>query len=122
EEFAKQKIAYPVMVKDQRFAFDDTGASTNDKAFVMPVDDLYLLGVLNSDPAWSAITELCSKLRGGFYELRDVHLSKVSIPDAPAADRDAIAELVQKCLYAKGVACEEWETEIDERVAALYGL
>lgn len=47
---------------------------------------------------------------------------ELPIPNAPAADRDAIAELVQKCLDARGVGCEEWEAEIDERVAALYGL
>jgi hypothetical protein len=29
---------------------------------------------------------------------------------------------VQKCLDAKGVDCEQWERDIDERVAALYGL
>jgi hypothetical protein len=34
----------------------------------------------------------------------------------------AISALVQKCLDAKGVDCEEWDREIDGRVAALYGL
>ena len=45
---------------------------------------------------------------------------ELPIPNAP--DREAIAELVEKCLDAKGVGCEEWEAEIAERVAALYGL
>ena len=31
-------------------------------------------------------------------------------------------KLVQKCLDAKGQNCQAWEKEIDERVAALYGL
>jgi hypothetical protein len=44
------------------------------------------------------------------------------IPNASAADRKAIAALAQKCLDAKGVGCEAWEAEIDERVAPLYGL
>ncbi|MGI8911074.1 MAG: hypothetical protein ACR2JR_11065 [Rubrobacteraceae bacterium] len=36
---------------------------------------------------------------------------------------EAIAELlVRKCLDAKGVGCEEWEAEIDGRVAKSYGL
>lgn len=30
--------------------------------------------------------------------------------------------LVQKCLSAKGVWVKEWEAEIDDRVAHLYGL
>jgi hypothetical protein len=39
-----------------------------------------------------------------------------------ASVNTSIAELVQKCLDAEGVGCKEWEAEIDERVAALYGL
>ena len=51
-----------------------------------------------------------------------IYLSKCIIPDAPAAEREAIAGLVQRCLDAGGVGCEESEREIDERVARLYGL
>lgn len=35
---------------------------------------------------------------------------------------DWVFALPQKCLDAKGLECEPWEKEIDERVAALYGL
>jgi hypothetical protein len=38
------------------------------------------------------------------------------------SEKEAISKLVQKCLDAKGVDCEAWEKEIDDRVAALYGL
>lgn len=44
------------------------------------------------------------------------------MPTASEADKEAIEELVQKCLDAKGVGVEEWEAEIDDRVAHLYGL
>jgi hypothetical protein len=49
-------------------------------------------------------------------------MERIPIPDAPIAERAAITALVQKCLDAKGVGCEKWEAEINERVAALYGL
>ncbi|GEM_PF-1664451 len=39
-----------------------------------------------------------------------------------SSERTALAALAQKCLDAKGVGCEKWEEEINERVAALYGL
>jgi hypothetical protein len=120
--FAKPKIMYPIISNNSPFAFDVTGAFTNDKGFIIPVGDLYLLGVLNSSVVWSAIQALCSPLRGGFFELRFVHMSKIPVPDGPAAERAAISALVQRCLDAKGVGCEKWEKEIDERVAALYGL
>jgi len=41
---------------------------------------------------------------------------------ATDSERATISALVQKCLDAKGIDCIEWEREIDERVAALYGL
>ena len=50
------------------------------------------------------------------------YFEKTIIPNASKADRATLSALVQKCLDAKGVDCQEWEREIDERVAALYGL
>jgi adenine-specific DNA-methyltransferase len=44
------------------------------------------------------------------------------IPTTSEPDRLAIEALVQKCLDAKGVGVLEWEAEIDDRVAHLYGL
>ena len=122
ESFKKAKIIYPVITKHQRFALDREGSFTNDKVFMIPRLDEYLLAVLNSQTMWGIIEGSCSKLRGGFLELRTVHLSKFPIPDPPSAERAAIAALAQKCLDAKGVGCEKWEAEINERVAALYGL
>ena len=49
-------------------------------------------------------------------------MSKIPIPNASDSEKETISQLVQKCLDAKGVDCEAWEKEIDDRVAALYGL
>ena len=46
--FEKPKIVYPVIAKEARFCFDNVGAFTNDKAFIISSDDLYLLGVLRA--------------------------------------------------------------------------
>jgi hypothetical protein len=51
-----------------------------------------------------------------------VNFKRLPIPLASESEKEPIIKLVQKCLDAKGVNCEEWEKEIDERVAALYGL
>ena len=51
-----------------------------------------------------------------------VNFKRLPIPPASESEKEPIIKLVQKCLDAKGVNCEEWEKEIDERVAALYGL
>ncbi len=80
------------------------------------------LGVLNSSAMWNLIVGNSPGLRGGFAEPRKDFVLSLPIPNAPAAEREAIAALVEKCLGAKGVGCEEWEREIDGRAARLYGL
>ena len=47
---------------------------------------------------------------------------RLPIPTVPASARNDLNDLVTKCLDAGGVGCEAFEKEIDERVAALYGL
>ena len=124
--FAKPKIVYPEIAKEPRFAFDTMTTYPLKTVFSIPVNDLYLLGVLNSAPAWEYLKSVCSVLgdenQGGRLTLQGIFVSKVPIPNAPTADRDAIAALVQHCLDAGGVGCETWEADINARVAALYGL
>jgi type I restriction-modification system DNA methylase subunit len=123
--FDRPKIIYPVIAKTSRFTFDTNGSFTNDKAFIIPTGDLYLLGVLNSAHVWNYLKSACSVLgdadSNGRLELRSIYMNNVPIPQASEIDQKAISKLVQKCLTAKGVGCEAWEREIDEIVAGLYG-
>lgn len=54
--------------------------------------------------------------------LKRQYMEMVPIPDLTTGDAGVIRELAAKCSDARGVGCERWEKEIDERVAALYGL
>ena len=126
DAFEYPKIVYPEISKESRFALDTTGLFTNNKAFIIASADLYLLAVLNSTHIWEYLKTACSALgdanKGGRLELRSIYMNKIPIPQASDTEKEAISALVQKCLDAKGMNCEEWEKEIDERVAALYGL
>ncbi|WP_313934738.1 MULTISPECIES: Eco57I restriction-modification methylase domain-containing protein [unclassified Nostoc] len=122
DAFSKPKIIYPVIAKEPRFALDTKGVFINDKSFIIPIPELYLLGILNSSLIWDYLKSHCSELLGKSIELRSIYMNKVPIPNASTSEREAISKLVQKCLDAKGVNCEVYEKEIDQRVAALYGL
>lgn len=126
EAFGNPKIIYPEIAKEPRFTFDATGFFPLKTVFSIPTADFYLLGVLNSAPAWDYLKNVCSVLgdaeQGGRLTLQAIYVSQLPIPDAPEAERAAIAGLVEKCLAARGVGCEAWEAEINARVAALYGL
>ena len=124
--FEKPKIHYPEIAKESRFAFDKFGFYPLKTVFTIPSSDLYLLGILNSSQAWDYLKKICSVLgdeeKHGRLTLQTVFVEQLPIPQATEKEKMAIEKLVQKCLDAKGVGCEQWEKEIDERVAKLYGL
>jgi type I restriction-modification system DNA methylase subunit len=122
--FPEPKIVYQEIATYQAFALDGAGSVMNNKVFFISSHDLYLLGVLNSDPAWEFLSARCSKLSGGALAMQTPVVTQLPIPRASFTDREAIAELVQRCLDAggKGLQVAEWEAEINDRVAVLYGL
>jgi len=148
--FDKPKIIYPVIARESRFTFDREGYFSNDKTFSIPVDDLYLLGLLNSKVIWLYLKRTCSVLgdpdKGGRLELRDVHVKTTPIRRidfenlAEKLAHDEIVRLVEKILALQkerqSVRREDdldrvrnlerqiaqVDAEIDQRVYALYGL
>jgi adenine-specific DNA-methyltransferase len=126
DAFDKSKIIYPEIAKESRFAFDSNKIYPLKTCFMIPVNDYYLLAILNSICVWAYLKQICSVLgdanKGGRLTQQKIYISQIPIPTASESDKQAIASLVQKCLDAKGVGVEEWEAEIDDRVAYLYGL
>ncbi|TAF05625.1 MAG: class I SAM-dependent DNA methyltransferase [Nostocales cyanobacterium] len=120
--FEKPKIIFPDIAPEPRFALDITGAYADMTAFIIPVYDLYLLGILNSSHSYQYFLEIGAQVRGGYLRFKRQYVEKIPIPNATKKDKETISKLVQKCLDAKGENCEQWEKEIDEKVAALYGL
>ncbi len=79
EEFEKPKIIYPNICKKPEFTFDENGLYTNQKCFIISIDDKYLLGILNSSVTFFLFTAILPKLRGDFYEPSYVYLKKFPI-------------------------------------------
>ncbi len=128
EMFDKPKIIYPIIAKEPRFTLDITGTFTNDKTFLLPVSDLYLLGVLNSTLVWHYLGAICSVLgdpnKGGRLELRAIYVSQIPIPDPTAEERAAIEGLVRRLLDARGQGPQvaAWEAELNRWVYRVYRL
>lgn len=67
-EFEKPKIIYPNILKKPEFTFDIHGWYTNQKCFIISIEDKYLLGLLNSQLIYYLFEKYLPKLRGGFFE------------------------------------------------------
>ncbi|MCX6600891.1 MAG: Eco57I restriction-modification methylase domain-containing protein [bacterium] len=147
DKFEQGKIIYPVIAKEPRFSFDASGLYCNDKAFIIPITDMYLLGLLNSRLVWTFLKRLCSVLgdadKGGRLELRRVHLIELPIRRIDLKNREDKAKhkkmvsLVEQILERnRELTAAPWspdqerlegeikalDHEIDELVYNLYGL
>lgn len=58
-EFEKPKIVFPDIAKESRFALDANRIYVEATAYILPVEDLYLLGLLNSKLVWEWFKRKC---------------------------------------------------------------
>jgi adenine-specific DNA-methyltransferase len=122
EEFEKPKILLGRFMNAAKFSFDDKGLFNNDALYMVSGASKYLVGILNSQMCWWFLSQICTDLQNGYLQAYMKNLEQIPIPTATEAEQKAIEILVQKCLEAKGQNVSQWEQEIDERVARLYGL
>lgn len=113
EDFLKPKIVWPDITNRPRFAFDASGSFVADTALIVPTDDPYLHGVLSSWVTWFFISKTAQPLRlrsdRWQYRLKAQYMSHVPIPDAPEAERQAIADLARTC---SAVAQERYQAQV----------
>ena len=122
QEFQKQKIILGRFMDKAKFAFDRNQIHHNDALYMIVGADEYVTAVLNSSISWWFLSHICTDLQNGYLQAYKENIEQITIPKASEADKQAIEELVEKCLAAKGVGVDRWEAEIDDRVAHLYGL
>jgi adenine-specific DNA-methyltransferase len=142
-EFEKTKIIYPNICKRPEFIFDDQFLYTNQKCFIIPLDDKYLLGILNSSITFFLFKNILPKLRGDFYEPGYKYLKDFPVPiidvDSPN-EKDTYDRIVQfvdhmlelqKKYHAAKIETEKTlfkkqidivDKQIDQLVYQLYGL
>lgn len=122
QEFEKKQIVWGNLSTKPNFSFADAGFHLSAPANLIVSDNKYLLGLLNSQITEYFISKIAATREGGFLEFKPMYVSQISIPDISKFEHKAIHKLVQKCLDAEGQNVENWEAEINDRVAHLYRL
>jgi hypothetical protein len=77
------KIVYPIIAKECRFTLDSEGYFINDKVFLLPSNDLALLGILNARIANFYFGTVCAALEGSserYLEFRAQYVDRYPIP------------------------------------------
>lgn len=95
-EFDKNKIVYPNICQRPEFAFDRNMNYTNQKCFIIPLEDYFLLGVLNSSITHFWFETNLPKLRGGFYEPSWVIFKNYPIPSMNGKESETSRATIEK--------------------------
>ncbi|MBN1311954.1 MAG: Eco57I restriction-modification methylase domain-containing protein, partial [Anaerolineae bacterium] len=123
-EFDKHKIIYPHFNVAPSFAYDDTGAFSNDKTYFIPEASAFVLGVLNSRVTSFFLRQITPSVQQGYMELRVIYVSQIPIPNPASVHHEAIEAIVRRLLDLRGQGPEVvgLEAELNALVYQVYGL
>jgi type I restriction-modification system DNA methylase subunit len=131
-EFEKPKIIWPEIAKESRFTIDTENQYLNKTCFFAPVDDKFLLGIMNSKVVWFFLKNTCSVLgdadKGGRLLQQKIYIDQIPIraidPKKPAERQlhDNVVALVETTLdlhvKLNQVAFDSEKEPIQRQIAA----
>jgi len=92
QKFEETKIIIPAIVQSANYCYDKTGCYSNDKTSIIPTNDLYLLGVLNSKIADFVIFNISSTKQGGYFEYKPMYVSQLPIHTINFSNTEDVAK------------------------------
>ncbi len=95
-EFSTPKIIYGEIAPQARFSMDFNGYYLLNTSYFIPVDDWYLLAVLNSYPIDWYFRKIGAMIQQGYLRFIRQYVGTLPIPDAPEKERKIIGQLAQK--------------------------
>ena len=100
EDFGRPKIIVQCIAYYSQFAFDRHGNYVNNKALVMPTDDLYLLAILNSRIIWWIVNRTFQHMKDEGLSVDVQFLKRLPIPTVAHPLRSEIESLAGEIIAA----------------------
>jgi hypothetical protein len=126
DEFEKEKIIVPAIIKGPSNLIDSFQSYSNDKTTIVGTSSTYVLGVTNCRVTDYFMQQISSTKQNGYFEYKPVYISQIPIPVVSNEEQKAIGTLVEEISAIKsinpGTDTTAMEAEIDRLVYALYGL
>ncbi len=123
-EFEKKKIVWAETSLGNQFCIVEGGVYLNKTAFMIPINDLSLLGILNSKLINFYLDAIVSKVRGGYFSMSKAYIE--SIPVTYPSDTMPFIAKVEQIIKNKkdnpSADTTALENQIDQLVYQLYEL
>ena len=131
--YERPKIISTDIAKRCEFTFDNSGSYIDATLFCLPIDDKYLLALLNSRLLEAYYKSISSTIRGGFLRFKKIYIEQLPVKITTESKRKLFIDLIDKILaitrdedylqnQQKQTKVKTLEQEIDQMVYQLYGL
>lgn len=112
-EFEKPKIVYQVIQFHPRYSLDRDGRYSNDKTFILPSDDAWLLAVLNSPLMWWHNWRHLIHLKDEALSPMGYRMETVPIAEPTPAQRKRVQKLVAESAAQTDVIRSQTQAVLD---------
>jgi adenine-specific DNA-methyltransferase len=126
EEFEKEKIIVPAIIKGPSNLIDGLKSYSNDKTTIIGTSSTYVLGIMNCKVTDFFMQQISSTKQNGYFEYKPVYISQIQIPVVSTESQEKVGALVDEISSLKSTDptadTSALEAEIDWLVYGLYGL
>ncbi|WP_420546669.1 TaqI-like C-terminal specificity domain-containing protein, partial [Curvivirga sp.] len=99
EHFAQPKLICPNLYNTQTFALETEGLYCGYTCYVIPTDEKWLCGLLNTLPVEWFYSQVSKQLDGGKLEARSEYIKQIPVPDINETQKDLVRKLVDYLIY-----------------------
>ena len=117
DEFEKPKIMLPDIALKMQAQFDTKATYCVNTAYIIPVNDKYLLGLINSKITSYYYSKISTSIRGGYFRFIRQYLEQIPIPIV-AKNKNEIITLVDQLLFLHQ---EKSTTKLESSLAQIQG-
>ena len=97
--FSQPKLVCPNLYNHQTFAVDTAGFYSDDKCYLIPTEELWLCGLLNSRIVEWFYSQESNQLTIDYLRARSGYMQQIPIPDITSTQKALIGQFVDYLIY-----------------------
>ncbi len=102
EHFVQTKLVCPNSYDHQTFAVDTDGFYCGDTCYLIPTEEMWLCGLLNSRAVEWFYSQTSKQLTGDYLQARSRYIQEIPIPDLTSGQKAGIGKIVDYLIYLQG--------------------
>ena len=121
ERFAQPKLVCPNLYNAQTFAVETEGLYCGYTCYVIPTDEKWLCGLLNTLPVEWFYSQVSKQLDGGKLEARNDYIKRIPVPNINATQKDLVRKFVDYFIYLQQQPTTNSKDLAHARDAVMFG-